>query len=90
VNALAEELRSRGEASELFVRERAEGLAAILGNIEQTMFGEPLYKTREERAAQLLYFVIKNHPFSDGNKPSGASLPVSALSASGGDGVAAG
>jgi prophage maintenance system killer protein len=38
------------------------------------MFGEPLYKTREERAAHLLYFVIKNHPFTDGNKRSGAFL----------------
>ena len=38
------------------------------------MFGEPLYKTREERAAHPLYFVIKNHPFSDGNKRSGAFL----------------
>ncbi len=38
------------------------------------MFGEPLYKTREERAAHLLYFVIKNHPFADGNKRSGAFL----------------
>jgi prophage maintenance system killer protein len=38
------------------------------------MFGEPLYKTREERAAHLLYFVIKNHPFSDGNKRSAAFL----------------
>ena len=74
LDALTEELRSRGEASELFARERGEGLAAILGNIEQTMFGEPLYKTREERAAHLLYFVIKNHPFADGNKRSGAFL----------------
>lgn len=38
------------------------------------MFGDPLYQTREERAANLLYFVIKNHPFSDGNKRSGAFL----------------
>ena len=38
------------------------------------MFGDPLYKTREKRAAHLLYFVIKNHPFSDGNKRSGAFL----------------
>ena len=74
LDALAGELRQRGEASELFARDRGEGLAAILGNIEQTMFGEPLYKTREERAAHLLYFVIKNHPFSDGNKRSGAFL----------------
>ena len=74
LDALAEELRQRGEASDLFARDRGEGLAAILGNIEQTMFGEPLYKTREERAAHLLYFIVKNHPFSDGNKRSGAFL----------------
>lgn len=74
LDALAAELRSRGEASALFARDRGEGLAAILGTIEQTMFGDPLYKTREERAAHLLYFVIKNHPFSDGNKRSGAFL----------------
>jgi prophage maintenance system killer protein len=67
-------LRQRGEASELFARDRGEGLATILGTLEQTMFGDPLYKTREERAAHLLYFVIKNHPFADGNKRSGAFL----------------
>jgi len=53
LDALAMELKSRGEANELFARDRGEGLAAILGGIEQTMFGEPLYKTREERAAHL-------------------------------------
>lgn len=74
LDALAAELGSKGEASEMFALERGDGLAAILGNIEQTMFGEPLYKTREERAAHLLYFVIKNHPFTDGNKRSGAFL----------------
>ncbi|NYT69694.1 virulence protein RhuM/Fic/DOC family protein [Pusillimonas noertemannii] len=74
LDALGEELCSRGEASELFARDRGEGLAAILGNLEQTMFGDSLYRTREERAAHLLYFVIKNHPFSDGNKRSGAFL----------------
>ena len=74
LDALAGELRDRGEASDLFARDRDEGLASILGNLEQSMFGEPLYGTREERAAHLLYFVIKNHPFSDGNKRSGAFL----------------
>lgn len=74
LDALTVELKSRGEASDLFARDRGDGLAAILGTIEQTMFGEPLYKTREERAAHLLYFVIKNHPFIDGNKRSGAFL----------------
>ena len=74
LDALGAELRSRGEASVLFARDRGDGLAAILGNLEQTMFGDALYRTREERAAHLLYFVIKNHPFSDGNKRSGAFL----------------
>ncbi len=68
------ELSARAEATHLFGAERGEALAAILGNIEQTMFGDPLYKTREERAAHLLYFVIKDHPFSDGNKRIGSFL----------------
>lgn len=75
LDALGDELRARSEASALFARDRGgDGLAAILGNLEQTMFGDALYRTREERAAHLLYFVIKNHPFSDGNKRSGAFL----------------
>ena len=38
------------------------------------MFGEPLYRSREEKAANLLYFVVKDHPFTDGNKRIGALL----------------
>lgn len=68
------DLIARGEATSLFGAERGEALAGILGNIEQTMFGEPLYRSREERAAHLLYFVIKDHPFSDGNKRIGSFL----------------
>ncbi len=49
-------------------------MAAALGAIEQTMFGEPLYTNREIRAAHLLYFIIKDHPFSDGNKRIGSLL----------------
>jgi prophage maintenance system killer protein/prophage antirepressor-like protein len=74
LDALADELKSRGEANELFARDRGDNLAAILGNVEQTMFGHPLYASAEERAAHLLYFLIKDHPFSDGNKRSGAFL----------------
>jgi prophage maintenance system killer protein len=71
---LKQELKGRGDATDLFGSERGDALAAILGNIEQTMFGEPRYRTREEKAAHLLYFVIKDHPFLDGNKSgSGAS-----------------
>lgn len=71
---LKKDLFQREEATSLFGAERGEALAGILGSIEQTMFGEPLYKTREERAAHLLYFVIKDHPFSDGNKRIGSFL----------------
>ena len=68
------ELMARNEASSLFGNPRGDALAAILGNIEQMMFGESLYRTREEKAAHLLYFVVKDHPFSDGNKRIGSLL----------------
>ena len=77
VDAIAEfkrELMARGEASSLFGNPRGDALAAILGNIEQTMFGESLYRSREEKAAHLLYFVVKDHPFTDGNKRIGSLL----------------
>lgn len=67
-------LIERREASGLFGNERGDAFAGILGSIEQTMFGEPLYKSREEKAAHLLYFVIKDHPFSDGNKRIGSFM----------------
>ncbi len=67
-------LIERGEATDLFARERGDGLAALLGNLEQTVFGEPAYPSIESKAAHLFYFVVKNHPFSDGNKRSGAFL----------------
>ena len=67
-------LIARGEASPLFGNPRGEALEGILGNVEQTMFGEPLYRTREEKAANLLYFLVKDHPFTDGNKRIGSLL----------------
>lgn len=67
-------LMAKGEATELFGRPRGDGLAGILGNIEQTFGGEPLYPTIEIRAANLLYFIIKDHPFTDGNKRIGSFL----------------
>ncbi len=76
---LKADLMARGEASDLFGRERGEAFAAILGNLEQTVFGEPAYPTVESKAAHLLYFVIKNHPFTDGNKRIGAFLFVDFL-----------
>jgi prophage maintenance system killer protein len=77
---LKAELMSRGEASDLFGIERSDGLSAILGNLDQSVFGEPAYPTLERKAAHLLYFIIKNHPLADGNKRTGAFLFVDFLS----------
>lgn len=69
-----QKLMARNEATPLFGNPRGEALEGILGSIEQTMFGESLYRSREEKAANLLYLVIKDHPFSDGNKRIGSFL----------------
>lgn len=74
IDRLKADLITRNEATPLFGNARGEALDGILGSIEQTMFGESLYKSREEKAAHLLYFVIKDHPFSDGNKRIGSFL----------------
>ncbi len=77
VGAIAEfkrELTARGEATDLFGNPRGDALEAVLGNIEQTMFGQPLYDSREAKAAHLLYFLVKDHPFTDGNKRIGSLL----------------
>lgn len=67
------ELLARGEATELFGAERHEGaVAGIVGNVMQSFGGSALYPSVEEKAAHLLYFMVKNHPFLDGNKRSGA------------------
>ena len=79
LNQLKTTLINRGEATALFAQLREDGLSSILGNLEQTVFGEPAYPSIESKAAHLLYFVVKNHPFSDGNKRSGAFLFVDFL-----------
>lgn len=76
---LKADLIRRGEATELFALERGDGLAALLGNLDQSVFGAPAYPSVESKAAHLLYFVVKNHPFTDGNKRSGAFLFVDFL-----------
>ena len=80
---LKTDLMTRGEATDLFARERDDAFAALLGNLDQTVFGEPAYPSVEAKAAHLLYFVIKNHPFADGNKRSGAFLFVDFLNCNG-------
>jgi len=79
VTTLKAELIAKGEATDLFARGRGDGLEALLGNLDQTVFGEPAYPSVEAKAAHLLYFVVKNHPFADGNKRSAAYLFVDFL-----------
>ncbi len=64
------------EATELFANEKDNSFQGILGAVVQTFGGQYLYPSIEAQAAHLLYFVIKNHPFSDGNKRVGAFLFV--------------
>ncbi len=73
VAVLKKELIQKGEATENFAQERnREALQGIIGNVMQSFGGQALYPTIEEKAAHLLYFIIKNHPFVDGNKRTGA------------------
>lgn len=73
IAVLKAELIDKGEASEHFAQERsAESVEGVVGNVMQSFGGKPVYPTVEARAAHLLYFIIKNHPFVDGNKRSGA------------------
>lgn len=74
IMALKNDLLARGEATELFGQQRGESLQGILGNLDQTFDGQELYASVEEKAAHLLYFIIKDHPFSDGNKRIGSFL----------------
>lgn len=73
IAALKRDLLKKGEATNLFAQERSrDAVEGIVGNVFQTVFGKDVYPTLEEKAAHLLYFIVKNHPFSDGNKRSGA------------------
>jgi prophage maintenance system killer protein len=70
---LRQELLRKGEVTTLFAEEREKGsVAGIVGNVLQSFGGEPVYASVEEKAANLLYFMVKNHPFVDGNKRAGA------------------
>ncbi|TMO02089.1 virulence protein RhuM/Fic/DOC family protein [Pseudoalteromonas sp. S558] len=79
ISQLKQNLTNKGEATKLFAQERNSGLNAIWGALEQSVFGEPAYPSIESKAAHLLYFVVKNHPFSDGNKRTAAFLFVDFL-----------
>jgi len=73
---LKDQLMDTWEASELFAFDRNTWLASVFGTIYQWFDGKDVYPTVEEKAANLLYLIIKNHPFADGNKRSGAFLFV--------------
>ncbi len=61
------------QATEIFGQDRGSGgIEGIVGNVFQSLGGKDVYPSAEEKAANLLYFVVKNHPFVDGNKRSGA------------------
>ncbi len=74
IGKLKKELIAKGEATELFGQVRGNGLASAIATIEQGFGDEFFYPNIASRAAHLLYFVIKNHPLSDGNKRTGSFL----------------
>ena len=74
ISALKERLVGRNEATTLFGHEKDESFQSTLQSIAQTFGGQYLYPGIGEQAAHLLYSVIKNHSFSDGNKRIGAFL----------------
>jgi len=64
----------KGEFDGLFGIEKDQGFKSALGAIYQTFGGEELYPSVEEKAGNLLYFIVKNHAFSDGNKRIAAAI----------------
>ncbi len=70
---LKKELIGKKQATGIFGTERNKNaIDGIIGSVFQSAFGKDVYYTVEEKASHLLYFIIKNHPFVDGNKRSGA------------------
>jgi len=68
ISQIKKDLVARKEASDLFGQENSDMFKGILGSIYQTFNRKELYHSLEEKAAHLLYFIIKDHPFVDGNK----------------------
>ncbi|EHL30011.1 virulence protein RhuM/Fic/DOC family protein [Legionella drancourtii] len=74
IDRLRERLMNQKEATVLFGSPKDECFFGILGSIIQSFDGKYLYPSIEEQAAHLLYFIVKNHPFIDGNKRIGAFM----------------
>jgi len=71
-----EKLKVKFGGSDLFGNEKDQSFKSSIATIDQTFDGKELYPSIEEKAANLLYFVVKNHSFSDGNKRIAAWLFV--------------
>src|SRR3989339_1056876 len=76
ITELKKELVSRKEAGDLFGQERSGIFEGIIKGLYQTFAKKELYLTIEDKAAHLLYLIIKDHPFTDGNKRTAAFLFV--------------
>ena len=73
LHELKQELLVRKQATDIFGQEKGEdAVHGIVGNVFQSFGNRDVYPTVEEKASHLLYFMVKNHPFVDGNKRSGA------------------
>ncbi|CAC9501416.1 Putative DNA-binding protein in cluster with Type I restriction-modification system [uncultured Gammaproteobacteria bacterium] len=73
VDKFKQDLISKKQATNLFAQEKKkDSLAGIFANVFQSIFGDDAYPSIEGKAAHLLYFIVKNHPFNDGNKRTGA------------------
>ena len=83
IDKLGEQSRKTGQPVALFGREKDQSFNSSLGAIYQTFEGKEVYPSIEEKAAHLLYFVVKNHSFIDGNKRIGAFLFIWFLDAGG-------
>ena len=74
---LKKDLVAKKQATELFAQERGDGFESLLGNLDQSVFGEPAYPTVESKAAHLLYFVIKNNRSPTATNAAPPRLPAS-------------
>jgi prophage maintenance system killer protein len=83
IDKLGEQYMTAGQPAALFGIEKDESFQGILGALYQTFDGKELYESVEEKAAHMLYFAIKDHPFTDGNKRIAAFLFVWFLDANG-------
>ncbi len=73
IQVFRSELIRKSEATDIFAQEKKVGsVEGIVGNVMQSFGGKDVYQSVEEKSAHLLYFMVKNHPFVDGNKRCGA------------------